>query len=157
MIADDILMKVVIFGCGRTGSTLALQLSSLGHDVTVIEKDPSALRRLGAEHGCKIVIGSGLDDDTLQQAGIQTADIFFTLTRGDNTNLMAAQIVRIRYKIERICVKVADPYRAEEYRKLGFECVNPSALTAGLMRAWMTGEEFQSVNFYNTLQPEQVV
>ncbi|MFN8219104.1 MAG: TrkA family potassium uptake protein [Fimbriimonadales bacterium] len=147
-------MKVVIFGCGRTGSTLALQLSSRGFHVTIIEQNPSALRRLGNEHGCEIVIGSGLDDDVLEQAGVRNADVFFALTRGDNTNLMSAQIARLRFNCPKVCVKVADPLRADAYRKLGYFCINPSALTAGMMRDWITETEYGRIDTYNELTKE---
>lgn len=147
-------MRVVIFGCGRTGSALALQLASKGHVVTVIEQNPPAIRRLGENHPCEVVIGSGLENDVLERAGIKDADIFFALTRGDNTNLMAAQIVRIKYGTERVCVKVADPLRAEAYRKLGYFCITPSLLTAGMMRDWVQSEPYGEVDQYNNLPQE---
>ncbi len=147
-------MKVVIFGCGRTGSSLALQLATKGHDVTVIEQNPPAIRRLGQEHGCNIVIGSGLDEDVLLQSGIESADVFFALTRGDNTNLMAAQIVKIKFGTAKVCIKVADPLRAEAYRNLGYFCITPSLLTSGMMRDWIMEQEYISVNEYNLLPKE---
>lgn len=147
-------MNVVVFGCGRTGSTLALALSAKGHAVTVIEQNPTALERLGHNHSCETVVGSGLDYDVLERAGIAKADVFFALTRGDNTNLMAAQIVKIRYKTPKVCVKVADPMRADAYRKLGYECVNPSSLSAGLMADWLLGNEYRPIDTYNKLPKE---
>lgn len=147
-------MNVVIFGCGRTGSTLALQLSSLGHQVTIIEQNPTALRRIGSDHGCRIVIGSGLDDDTLTQAEIESADVFFALTRGDNTNLMAAQIVKLKYGVQQVCIKVADPLRAAAYRKLGYNCINPSSLTAGMMRDWLIDAPYATIDEYNNVVQE---
>lgn len=147
-------MNVVIFGCGRTGSTLALQFLSRGHQVTIIEQNPAALRRLGTEPPCPVVIGSGLDEDVLLQAGIEQCEAFFALTRGDNTNLMAAQIVHRKFKVPQVCVKVADPLRADAYRGLGYHCITPSALTAGMMRDWLLKEPYQSVEVYNELPPE---
>jgi trk system potassium uptake protein len=147
-------MKVVIFGCGRTGSTLGLQLASRGHDVTIIEQNPPAVRRLGDNHRCRIVFGSGLDEDILEDAGIREAEAFFALTRGDNTNLMAAQLVRINFNVPKVCVKVADPLRAEAYRKLGYFCITPSALTAGMMKNWILEEPFDSIDQYNLLPKE---
>ncbi|HEY3782829.1 MAG TPA: TrkA family potassium uptake protein [Fimbriimonadaceae bacterium] len=147
-------MKVVIFGCGRTGSTLGLQLASRGHSVTIIEQNPLALRRLGQNHGCQIVIGSGLQDDILESAHIKSADVFFALTRGDNTNIMSAQLVKLKYNVPKVCVKVADPLRAEAYRKLGYFCITPSALAAGMMRDWIIEEPFASIDQYNVLYKE---
>lgn len=147
-------MNVVIFGCGRTGATLAVQLRAFGHGVTIIEQNPAALRRLGDDHGCRIVLGSGLDDDILVQSGVEKADVFFALTRGDNTNLMAAQIVRLKYGVDKVCVKVADPLRADAYRKMGYFCINPSSLTAGMMRDWLVDAPFGTIDQYNVLVKE---
>lgn len=147
-------MKVVIFGCGRTGSTLGLQLSSRGHEVTIIEQNPTALRRLGSKHNCRIVLGSGLDDDILHESGITTADVFFALTRGDNTNIMSAQVVKFKYDVPKVCIKVADPLRAEAYRKLGYFCITPSALTAGMMRDWILEEPYAQIDEYNVITKE---
>lgn len=147
-------MKVVIFGCGRTGSSLALQLATHGHQVTIIEQNPAALRRLGSDPPCEIVIGSGLDEDILLKAGIRTADAFFALTRGDNTNLMSAQIVKMNYGTPRVCIKVADPLRSDAYRKLGYFCITPSLLTSGMMLDWFLDRDHRTVDAYNDLPKE---
>ncbi|MFN3728655.1 MAG: potassium channel family protein [Fimbriimonadaceae bacterium] len=148
-------MNVVIFGAGRTGSCLALQLSSRGASVTVIEQNPAALIRLGENHQCRIVIGSGLDEDILVKAGIATADAFFAVTRGDNTNIMSAQIVKVKYGVQQVCVKCSDPLRAEAYRKMGYFCITPSALTAGLMRDWLLAQPYETIDQYNGICREQ--
>ena len=103
------------------------------------------------------MIGSGLDHDVLEDAEVETADAFFALTRGDNTNLMAAQMVKLKFSIPRVCVKVADPLRANAYRKLGYFCITPSLLTSGMMRDWFNDAEFGPVDVYNALPKELVV
>lgn len=143
-------MNVVILGCGRTGATLALQLANLGHGVTLIERNPEALRRLGKQYPCRIVIGNGLDMDVLEKADVSSCDAFFAVTRGDNTNLMAAQIVQRKFQVHRVAVKVADPQRAHAYRKLGLFCINASALLAGMCRDWLMDEPYKSIEQYNS-------
>ena len=133
---------------------LAIQLSSQGHQVTLIERNPEALRRLGRSYPCRVVIGNGLEDEVLVKAGIEEADAFIAVTRGDNTNIMAAQIVQKRYKVAKVGVKVADPLRADAYRKMGLYCLNASALIAGMMRDWMVDEPFKTIHLYNTIPPE---
>lgn len=145
-------MKVLIFGCGRTGAALARMMAKRGNEVVVIERDPKALDRLGENHGCITIIGDGLDEDVLKKAGIEKADVFVTCTRGDNTNLMAAQIATTRYRVKRVCVKVNDPSRAAEYRKLGLFCITPNLLTAGMMRDWMLEHPFGPIDTYNVLE-----
>lgn len=147
-------MNVVILGCGRTGSLLALELAARGHKVTVIERAPESLRRLGKEYPCRIVLGNGLDMDVLEKAGLAEADAFFAVTRGDNTNIMAAQIVLNKYGTQKVCVKVADPQRAEAYRKLGMFCINASSLLSGLCRDWLLEDKYQTIDKYNVLPSE---
>ncbi len=147
-------MNVVILGCGRTGAVLALQLASRGHQVTLIEKSPEALRRLGKTYPCRIVIGNGLDLDTLEKAGVRGCDAFFAVTRGDNTNLMAAQIVQRNFQVQRVAVKVADPQRAEAYRKLGLFCINAATMLAGMLKDWVLEAEYQPIDTYNKPIPE---
>lgn len=146
-------MNVLIFGCGRTGATLALQLAKT-HSVTVIEQNPEAIRRLGYKHNCKVVLGSGIDIEILERAGIQSADAFFAVTRGDNTNLMAAQIARLRFNVKHVCIKVADPNRADVYRNLGYFCITASTLLAGMMRDWINDTPYDTVDTYNVLPKE---
>ncbi len=141
-------MKVVILGCGRSGATLAISLAKGGHEVSVIDLSPRAMRRLADSPTGRRVIGNGLDLDTLEQAGIKEADAFFALTRGDNTNLMAAQVVQRQYQVPQVMVKVADADRAKAYRKLGLNCLNASAILAGVCEDWMTGAELKPVNDY---------
>ncbi|MBL8088417.1 MAG: TrkA family potassium uptake protein [Chthonomonas sp.] len=146
-------MNVVIFGCGRTGATLALQIAKT-HQVTIIEQNPEALRRLGYKHNCRVILGSGIDEEVLERAGIASCDVFFAVTRGDNTNLMAAQIARLKYHVAKVCVKVADPNRAEVYRGLGYFCITPSALLAGMCRDWLGGVPYAEIDSYNVLPKE---
>lgn len=145
-------MRVLIFGCGRTGAALGRMMARRGHEVTILEKDPLNLARLGDAHGCTIVVGDGLDEEVLKNAGIEECDAFVACTRGDNTNLMAAQIAQKRYKVQMVCAKVNDPQRAHEYNKIGVFCIVPNLLTAGMMRCWLLGEEYGRIDTFNRLE-----
>lgn len=129
---------------------LAVDLSAAGHSVTVIEKNPESLRRLGKNYPCRIVLGDGLSTETLAKAGVDKCDAFFSMTRGDNTNLMAAQIVKRNFGIERVAVKVADPLRAEAYReKIGLFTINAAGLISGMSRDWLLDAEYKRIDEYN--------
>jgi trk system potassium uptake protein TrkA len=129
-------------------------MDKAGHNVTMIEKNPDHLKRLGQIHHIHSIIGSGLDQDTLLQAGIEGTDAFVAATQGDNTNLMAAQMVQDLWNVQKICAKVNDAIRADTYRKLGVFTVTPNALTAGLLHTWLLDEEFKNINEYNRLYEE---
>ena len=50
-------------GCGRVGSTLAIDLQKAGHTVSVIDQNREAFRRLGADFNGRTIAGVGFDRD----------------------------------------------------------------------------------------------
>ena len=81
-------MHVVIMGCGRVGSLLAIELEANGHSVAVIDQSKEAFRRLGPDFKGRTVTGVGFDRDTLLEAGIEGADAFAAVSNGDNSNIL---------------------------------------------------------------------
>lgn len=120
----------VIMGCGRVGATLAQTLEGDGHSVAVIDQNPEAFRRLDPEFNGKKVTGVGFDRGTLQQAGIEDAYAFAAVSDGDNSNIIAARVVRETYGVENVVARIADSGRAEVYRRLGIPTVAPVPWTA---------------------------
>jgi trk system potassium uptake protein TrkA len=147
-------MRIVIMGCGRTGSILALLMSQGGHQVTMIERSQDALLRLGKHHTCRIILGDGLDEDTLRRAEVDKADAFIACTQGDNTNLMVAQMVRELFGVPRVAAKVNDPVRAEAYRQHGIFTITGGSLIAGYLRDWLLGQPTRNIEEYNQFYPE---
>lgn len=110
-------MKVIIVGCGRVGSRLALELCEEGHEVSVVDRNPLAFDKLGANTCVAIVAGTGIDCDVLEAAGIKNADAVFSLTKGDNTNIMVAQIAQFLYKVPKVIARIVDPRVKNFYEK----------------------------------------
>jgi trk/ktr system potassium uptake protein len=115
-------MHIVVIGCGRVGSELAMQLSDEGHSVVVVDKNRDALRRLTRFNG-KALVGSGFDRDILQEADANQADALAAVTSGDNTNILTVRIARENYGIARVVARIYDPRRAEIYQRLGIPTV----------------------------------
>ena len=80
-------MHVVIMGCGRVGSAIALELENAGITVSIIDQSREAFRRLGSSFNGQTVTGIGFDRDILIEAGIERADAFAALSNGDNSNI----------------------------------------------------------------------
>jgi trk system potassium uptake protein TrkA len=132
-------MKLVIVGCGRVGAMAALALTQAGHAVTVIDSNRRAFDRLGSEFPGEMVLGNGIDEDVLRQAGIESADGFASLTNGDNRNIMAAQIAREIFKVPRVITRIYDPMREAVYRELGLDTVCPTVSGARQIHAMLKG------------------
>jgi trk system potassium uptake protein TrkA len=115
-------VHVIVVGCGRVGSGLAISLSAEGHTVAVIDKSERAFRRLKEWPGQRLV-GSGFDRDDLEKAGALHADALAAVTSGDNTNILTVRIARETYKIPNVVARIYDPRRAEIYQRLGIPTV----------------------------------
>ena len=127
-------MKLVVLGCGRVGSTLATMMDSNGHEVTVIDRNSEAFRRLGDSFKGKTLVGEGVDEDVLRKAGIERADAFAATTEGDNRNIMASQVVRTMFNVPKVITRIYDPIREQSYRELGLQTVCPTVMGANAIR-----------------------
>ena len=116
-------MHVVIMGCGRVGSSIALELEAAGISVSIIDQSREAFRRLGGTFKGETVTGIGFDRDILIEAGIERADAFAALSDGDNSNILAARVAREVFGVANVVARIYDPARAEIYQRLGIPTV----------------------------------
>jgi trk system potassium uptake protein TrkA len=126
-------VHVVIMGCGRVGSTLALRLEQLGHTVAIVDRDAGAFRRLPKEFQGRSVVGIGFDRETLVEAGIEQAEAFAAVSNGDNSNIIAARVAREQFGVQHVAARIYDPRRAEVYQRLGIPTVATVRWTADQM------------------------
>jgi len=133
-------VHIVVVGCGRVGSELALSLEKSGHSVAVIDKHADQFRRLG-NFGGRRVTGLGFDRDVLAEAGIHEADAFAAVTSGDNSNVLCARIAHESYGIEKVVARIYDPRRAVIYQRLGIATVATVAWTTDQVLRRLLPEE----------------
>jgi trk system potassium uptake protein len=116
-------MRVIVMGCGRVGSELAIQLLAGGHEVTVVDKRREAFERYPPGDGARTVIGLGFDRDVLEEAGVKDADAFVAVSSGDNSNILSARVALEYYHVPKVVARIYDPRRAEIYQKLNIPTV----------------------------------
>jgi trk system potassium uptake protein TrkA len=126
-------VKAVVIGCGRVGSAVAKALLAEGWDVTAIDESEDALVRLGTHWTGGFVVGHGMDLRVLEQAGVGEANAAIVATDGDNTNLVIGQVLRKRYGIKNVVVRVLDPARAAFYADRGLDTVSPTQIAISLL------------------------
>ncbi|HEV7897440.1 MAG TPA: TrkA family potassium uptake protein [Planosporangium sp.] len=126
-------MHIVIMGCGRVGSTLALSLESRGHSVAVIDRNGESFRRLGPGFKGLTITGEGFERPVLTAAGIERADGFAAVSSGDNSNIISARVARETFGVQRVVARIYDPKRAEVYERLGIPTVATVRWTAERM------------------------
>lgn len=116
-------MHFVVMGCGRVGAMLARRMVDRGHTVAVIDKDPDAFRLLAKGLDVQRVTGVGFDRTTLEAADVRSAAGFAAVSSGDNSNIIAARVVREEYGVRNVVARIYDPERAEIYERLGIATV----------------------------------
>jgi trk system potassium uptake protein len=131
---------VMIVGSGRVGSAVARQMLEEGHEVSVLDEDPEAIAQLEkglddswVDSGGSFTVGTALEMEALEEAGIDRADAFVASTDGDNTNLVIAQIAQRRFNIKTVVVRVLDPARASWYEEQGLRTVCPTKIAIEML------------------------
>ncbi len=121
---------VLVVGAGRVGSAVAKSSLAAGHTVSVLDEDPLSHERLDAgqqtsweDSGGRFTVGTAIEIDALLAAGIADCDIFIAATRGDNTNLLVAQIAQKRFSVQNVVVRVLDPARSDWYAEQGLHTI----------------------------------
>ena len=117
-------MKVIVVGCGKMGSGLALELVKKGHLVTVVGSSVEELSILGKSFQGDTIVGVAFDKQILEQAGIQRADAIVACTKSDETNALIGRIARNTYRVPRVISRLYDPRKAEIYRTLGIQTIS---------------------------------
>ena len=120
-------MKAIVIGCGRVGSSVALELRREGWDVVAVDEKEEALSRLGDSWDGGFVLGHGMDSSVLRRAVVEDADAVVVATDGDNTNIVVGQVVQKRFGIECVVVRLLDPARAQFYSEQGMRTVCPTS------------------------------
>lgn len=133
-------MHIIIVGCGRVGSQLAQILSSEGHNVVIVDKNPASFKRLGADFNGISITGVGFDPEILKRAGIERADALAAVTNGDNSNIMVSEIAKKIYNVPRVITRIYDPLRADIYKKFGLNTIGTTTLVAQIFRSALLKE-----------------
>tara|TARA_B100000315_G_scaffold257132_1_gene304964 strand:- start:569 stop:1909 length:1341 start_codon:yes stop_codon:yes gene_type:complete len=105
-------MKITIIGVGEVGFNLAKGLSEENFDITAIDNNPMKCERAREYLDVFVVEGDGASPTVLKEAKVGESDIVVTVTRVDEVNLIACQLVH-----ELGARKIISRLRNTEYSK----------------------------------------
>jgi trk system potassium uptake protein len=126
-------MHIIVVGCGNVGSQLAVLLSTEGHDVAIIDKDPEAFKRLGSTFNGMKLTGYGFDKTTLIEAGIEGCDALAAVTNEDNANMVAAEVASKIFRVPRVVARLYDSEREPTFQQLGINYVCGTTMIAQML------------------------
>lgn len=94
-------MKVCIAGGGRVGRYLAQSLLANHHEIVIIEPVESQCRMLADMLDIPVICGDSISVDTLRTADVASCDAFVAVTGSDEDNLVACQIAKREFGVDR--------------------------------------------------------
>jgi trk system potassium uptake protein TrkA len=95
----------------------------LGHSVAVVDKNAKSFERLRSDFEGQKIVGFAFDREILEQAGIEDAAAFASVTSGDNSNIVSARVAKEHYRVPQVVARIYDPRRAQIYQRLGIQTV----------------------------------
>ena len=131
-------MKVVIVGAGVVGFQIARQLIAEKKDVVLIEKDALVAKHADNQLDCQVIQGEGTHLETLEKAGIRSANVFIGVTSLDEVNWIACVLVASEFQVPLKIARVRNigyiDSRLRRHRLLGVDYfVNPETEAAKLI------------------------
>lgn len=107
-------MKIIIAGSGKTGRTLAMQLASEGHELTIIDRNVTVLESASDSYDAMAVAGNCASTQVLLRAGVREAELLIAATNADEVNLLCCMTAHgLNEKLHTIA-RIRTPEYAEQ-------------------------------------------
>lgn len=135
-------MRILIAGAGRGGLSVAIHLQSLGHVVTIVDRDPVVTRRAFEENGIVALAGDATDVALLGQAEVGRADAVLAMLHRDADNLAVSMLAK-DLGAHRVMVRMRDPAFRSVYVAAGVHQILSE--TEVLVGALATAVEHEAV------------
>ena len=87
-------MRIIIAGCGKIGSNVLNSLTSEGHDVIALDADSSVIEEITNIYDVMAICGNCADCETLEEAGVDKAELFLAVTGSDELNMLSCFIAK---------------------------------------------------------------
>lgn len=115
-------MYIIVVGAGTVGYGLGLELRESGnHEVVLVERDRVRAAELREELGDSVVHGDGTEVVFLESVGARRADLLIAVTGDDGANLVACQVAKHWFHVQRTIARVNNPRNERLFHLLGID------------------------------------
>lgn len=98
-------MKIVIAGAGSVGRLIAHEATDAGHEVSLIDSKPEAMR-VASVPAAQWHLGDASELGTLAAAGADEADAVVATTGDDKANLIISLLAKTEFGVSRVIARV---------------------------------------------------
>jgi trk system potassium uptake protein TrkA len=102
-------IRIAVAGAGNVGSFVAEDLSAKGHDIVVIEQDPSVIEIVKPELDVSWVKGDACELHTLDAAVLSSCEVVVAATGDDEDNLVISLLAKQEFAVPRVVARVNHP------------------------------------------------
>ncbi|MBR6683930.1 MAG: NAD-binding protein [Firmicutes bacterium] len=136
-------MNIIIMGCGKIGGDILANLVTEGHDVTAMDENAEVLSDLTNVYDVMTVCDSGLDYDTLTEAGVRDAELYLAMTQNDEVNIMSCFLAR-KMGAKHTVARISNP----EYKGRGLAFIKQQANIS----MFINPDQVMAAEIFNTLK-----
>lgn len=101
-------MQIIIAGAGSVGRSIARELISHGHQVTLLDRSPEAMR-VASVPDADWHLADACDVDALEAAGAADCDVVVSATGDDKANLVVSLLSKTEFGVPRTVARVNNP------------------------------------------------
>ncbi|MCL3862202.1 TrkA family potassium uptake protein [Actinotalea sp. K2] len=145
-------MRVVIAGAGSVGRSIARELLLNDHEVTLIDKQPSAMR-IASVADADWLLGDACELSTLTQAATEECDVVVAATGDDKVNLVVSLLAKTEYGVPRTVARVNNPkneWMFDEAWGVDVAVSTPRIMTAMVEEAVAVGDLVKIFTFHQS-------
>ena len=111
-------MKILIAGAGKVGRALTDELSSEGHDITLIDMNSRVLEDAVGMYDVITLQGNSASKAVLEEAGVQNMDLLIAATNADEVNLLAVITAKALNPNIHTIARIRNPEYVEQARSM---------------------------------------
>lgn len=109
-------MKIIIAGGGKVGASLIRQLTTEGHEITLVDSSTDVLEEIMEQYDIIAVQGNAASMDVLSQAGAEDANLVIAATDMDEVNLLCCMTAHVMNPDLHTIARIRNPeYRNQTY------------------------------------------
>lgn len=145
-------MRVVIAGAGSVGRSIASELLASDHEVTLIDKQPSAMR-IASVADAEWLLADACELSTLTQAKTDECDVIVAATGDDKVNLVVSLLAKTEYGVPRTVARVNNPkneWMFDEAWGVDVAVSTPRIMTAMVEEAVAVGDLVKIFTFHQS-------
>jgi trk system potassium uptake protein len=101
-------MRVAIAGAGNVGNSIAKELLENGHEVLLIDRDPSRIAVEGLPTA-EWLLADACEISSLDEAGLQRCNVVVAATGDDKANLVVSLLAKTEYGVPRVVARINHP------------------------------------------------